>query len=107
MPFLYRKTAHPAAQSLTTTALMLAVYVCYCAIVRFATSEGAGWQFFLLAFSSAIPALAFLCMLNAMYLTQWGMKRGARIALTVALDVASIALIASQVDYQNMANLEF
>ncbi len=107
MPFICRTTRHPVLQTVTTTALMAAVYFSYCVVVSFATTEGAGWQFFLLALSSAIPALGLLCMLNAIYLSQWPMTPPLRLTLTIALDIASIALIAWHVDYNNLINMEF
>lgn len=86
---------------------MATVYFVYCVVVDFATSEGAGWQGFLLALSSSVPALGLLCMLNDMYMSQWNMNWWMRRAATILLDVASIALLAWQVDYNNILNMEF
>ncbi|MBO4977473.1 MAG: hypothetical protein J6C67_02005 [Muribaculaceae bacterium] len=107
MPFLCAEPEHPHLQRAATSALMAVMYFCYCAVVRFATSEGAGWQFFMLALSSAIPALAFLCILNAMYLSQWKRSKTVHTVATIILDILSIALMASQVDYNNIVNMEF
>ncbi len=83
--------------------LTLIIYSSYGGMVEFVTSGGAGWQGFLLAFSSVFPCQALLWIYN--HIVRKSFHAGWW--LEVIMDALCLTLIFYNIDYHNLQFIDY
>lgn len=83
--------------------LTVIIYSAYGGMVEFITTGGAGWQGFLLAFSSVFPCQALLWIYN--HIVRKSFHAGWW--LEVLMDAITLTLIFFNIDYQNLQFINY